>query len=150
MVRGYFDPLYSDSEKKTKTNTKKFYYYLQDYLERKRKETPSEILNKMPTLILMDSSLSLLRPAKRSSDNVSENGYDNPNESFQLMDLAKWGVDWLLSHIEKVYKLEYVAVLDYASQCDLVVPFTRDIAEVRAKVYIPIISYYTDIFYDRK
>ena len=82
----------------------------------------------------MDSSLSLLRPAKRSSDNSLENGYDNPNESFQLMDLAKWGVDWLLSHIEKVYKLEYVAVLDYASQCDLVVPFTRDIAEVRAKV----------------
>ena len=97
----------------------------------------------------MDSSLSLLRPAKRSSDNSLENGYDNPNESFQLMDLAKWGVDWLLSHIEKVYKLEYVAVLDYASQCDLVVPFTRDIAEVRAKVYIPIISYYTDIFYKR-
>ena len=88
----------------------------------------------MPTLILMDSSLSLLRPAKRCSDNSLENGYDNPNESFQLMDLAKWGVDWLLSHIEKVYKLEYVAVLDYASQCDLVVPFTRDIAEVRAKV----------------
>ena len=88
----------------------------------------------MPTLILMDSSLSLLRPANRSTENGIENGFDHTTEPYQLMDLAKWGVDWLLSHIEKVYKLEHVAVLDYASQCDLVVPFTRDIPEVRAKV----------------
>ena len=88
----------------------------------------------MPTLILMDSSLSMLRPSSRSPENGGDNGFDHISEPFQLMDLAKWGVDWLLSHIEKVYKLEHVAVLDYASQCDLVVPFTRDIAEVRAKV----------------
>ena len=88
----------------------------------------------MPTLILMDSSLSMLRPSSRSPENGGDNGFDHIAEPFQLMDLAKWGVDWLLSHIEKVYKLEHVAVLDYASQCDLVVPFTRDIAEVRAKV----------------
>ena len=125
MVRGYFDPPYSKKKINSKTKTKNL---------SKKTEGKSEIWKKMPTLILMDSSLSLLRPAKRCSDNSLENGYDNPNESFQLMDLAKWGVDWLLSHIEKVYKLEYVAVLDYASQCDLVVPFTRDIAEVRAKV----------------
>ena len=94
----------------------------------------------MPTLILMDSSLSMLRPSSRSPENGGDNGFDHIAEPFQLMDLAKWGVDWLLSHIEKVYKLEHVAVLDYASQCDLVVPFTRDIAEVRAKVisiYLP-------------
>ena len=82
----------------------------------------------------MDSSLSMLRPSSRSPENGGDNGFDHIAEPFQLMDLAKWGVDWLLSHIEKVYKLEHVAVLDYASQCDLVVPFTRDIAEVRAKV----------------
>ena len=82
----------------------------------------------------MDSSLSMLRPSNRSLENGGDNGFDHISEPFQLMDLAKWGVDWLLSHIEKVYKLEHVAVLDYASQCDLVVPFTRDIAEVRAKV----------------
>ena len=131
MVRGYFDPPYSKKKINSKTKTKNIFFIFD--IEKKT-EGKSEIWKKMPTLILMDSSLSLLRPAKRCSDNSLENGYDNPNESFQLMDLAKWGVDWLLSHIEKVYKLEYVAVLDYASQCDLVVPFTRDIAEVRAKV----------------
>ncbi len=50
------------------------------------------------------------------------------------MDLAKWGVDFLLNHLEKAYKLEQVALLSYSSQCDLVVNFTRDITELRAKL----------------
>ena len=82
----------------------------------------------MPTVILMDSSLSMLRPAnKGSSESAAE-------ESFQIMDLAKWGVDWLLNHLEKVFKLEQVAILAFGCQCDLFVQFTRDMPEVRAKV----------------
>jgi hypothetical protein len=84
----------------------------------------------MPTVILIDSSLSMLRPATTSEAEVGADGH-------QLMDLAKWGVDLLLDHLEKVYKLEHVAVLSYATQCDLVASFTRDIPEVRAKVYNP-------------
>ena len=54
----------------------------------KEKLGKTKILDKMPTLILMDSSISLLRPHKRSSDNGLDNSYANLNESFQLMDLA--------------------------------------------------------------
>ena len=50
------------------------------------------------------------------------------------MDLAKWGIDLLLGHIEKAYKMEHVAILSYGCQCDLVCPFTRDISELRAKI----------------
>lgn len=69
----------------------------------------------------------MLRLANEKSES-SENG------DFQLLDLAKWGIDLLLNHIEKVYRLEHVAVLSYGTQCDLVCPFVRDISEVRGKI----------------
>ena len=92
---------------------------------------------KMPTLILIDSSLSMLRPANRppTLERTSESSeLSRENDAFELMDLAKWGIDLLLGHIEKVYKMEHVAILSYGCQCDLVCPFTRDISELRAKI----------------
>ena len=90
----------------------------------------------MPTLILIDSSLSMLRPANRppTLERTSESELSRENDAFELMDLAKWGIDLLLGHIEKVYKMEHVAILSYGCQCDLVCPFTRDISELRAKI----------------
>ena len=123
----------------------------------------------MPTVILLDASLSMLRPVqygrRKSKDKKTrfKSTYDDPNQidmsdtneqstdsdgnkvsqnsaysntSTQFMNLAKWGIDKLLSHFEQTYKLEQVAVLSYSSQCDLVAPFSRDIAEVRGKVYL--------------
>ena len=119
----------------------------------------------MPTVILLDASLSMLRPVengrgcnegnnkriKLPMDNPDGAGFDDNsssqdkssnenamygNNGIELMNLAKWGIDKLLTHFEQSYKLEQVAVLTYSSQCDLVVPFTRDIAEVRGKVII--------------
>ena len=121
----------------------------------------------MCTVILLDASLSMLRPVEcgrrtyaeqsrkecktanndsssigtvEDTGNFSLNGSRDisgkpfVNSNIQLMDLAKLGIDKLLSHFELAYKLEQVAVLSYSSQCDLVVPFTRDISEVRGKV----------------
>ena len=118
----------------------------------------------MPTVILLDASLSMLRPVENGlsknrnssklsktldknseragfdeNDSVHDNKVSNENKNYcnsgiELMNLAKWGIDQLLTHFEQSYKLEQVAVLTFSSQCDLVVPFTRDIAEVRAKV----------------
>lgn len=123
----------------------------------------------MPTVILLDASLSMLRPIENgrrngldkmnrlttTNDNCSLTGLDvntcvgngltsDTDKGFgssevQLMNLAKWGIDKLLSHFEQAYKLEQVAVLSYSSQCDLVAPFTRDIAEVRGKVIFRLI-----------
>ena len=123
----------------------------------------------MPTIILLDASLSMLRPVEHGRRNCKEtvlqdkisNGNSNldrlsddkcggdddegnidvtnnelSNSGIQLMTLAKWGIDKLLSHFEQIYKLEQVAVLSYSSQCELVAPFTRDIAEVRGKVIL--------------
>lgn len=87
----------------------------------------------MPTLILIDSSLSMLRPANKPSSEVGT-PESRDNDVFELMDLAKWGIDLLLGHIEKAYKMEHVAILSYGCQCDLVCPFTRDISELRAKI----------------
>ena len=109
----------------------------------------------MPTVILLDASLSMLRPvdnglssnknstnrSKSNNGNIEGTGFGE-NESalntassgIELMNLAKWGIDKLLTHFEQSYKLEQIAVLTFSSQCDLIVPFTRDIAEVRAKV----------------
>ena len=91
----------------------------------------------MPTIILIDSSLSMQRPAnKPSSERPSEPSTpeSRDNDAFELMDLAKWGIDLLLGHIEKVYKMENVAILSYGNQVELVCPFTRDISELRAKI----------------
>ena len=43
----------------------------------------------MPTIILLDSSLSMLRPASKLTEKSPENGVD---EGCQLMDLAKWAM----------------------------------------------------------
>ena len=108
----------------------------------------------MPTVLLLDASLSMLRPVENGlSSNKNDNNRNKSNgniegpgfgeiesalnttsSGIELMNLAKWGIDKLLNHFEQSYKLEQIAVLTFSSQCDLVVPFTRDIAEVRAKV----------------
>jgi len=64
----------------------------------------------------------------------NESALNTASSGIELMNLAKWGIDKLLTHFEQSYKLEQIAVLTFSSQCDLIVPFTRDIAEVRAKV----------------
>ena len=108
----------------------------------------------MPTVLLLDASLSMLRPVEnglssnkngnnrnKSNGNIegpgfgeNESALNTTSSGIELMNLAKWGIDKLLNHFEQSYKLEQIAVLTFSSQCDLVVPFTRDIAEVRAKV----------------
>ncbi len=88
----------------------------------------------MPTLILIDASLSMARLANRPPEKNTDHSPSNEDPSgVQILDLAKWGIDHLLNHIENVYKMEHIAILSYGTQCDLVCPFIRDISEVRAK-----------------
>lgn len=44
-----------------------------------------------------------------------------------LFDLAKTGIESFLSHLEKSSKLEFVSLIGYSSQCELLCPFTRDL-----------------------
>ena len=85
----------------------------------------------MPTVILLDNSLSMIRPCRPPGH--PEVAVHDP---VQLLDLAKWGVDRLLDHVERHFKLEQVAVLTFSSKAVVVAPFSRDIAGTRVKVAI--------------
>jgi hypothetical protein len=74
----------------------------------------------MPTLLVLDCSLSMLRRA--SSDAGS------------ILDLAKSGLDQLLSHVETTHKLEHVSLVCYSSEVFLYTPFQRDVADIRQRL----------------
>ncbi|KAF4091587.1 hypothetical protein AMELA_G00038630 [Ameiurus melas] len=69
----------------------------------------------MPTVVLMDASLSMTRP-------VSLEG----TEEFQRKNLAVHGLTMLFEHMATNYKLEFTALVAFSSLWDLMVPFTRD------------------------
>ncbi|KAK2848065.1 hypothetical protein Q7C36_009747 [Tachysurus vachellii] len=69
----------------------------------------------MPTVVLMDVSLSMTRP-------VSLEG----TEEFQRKNLAVHGLTMLFEHMATNYKLEFTALVAFSSLWELMVPFTRD------------------------
>ena len=88
----------------------------------------------MPTIIVMDLSLSMLRPASTSTSAPAVNDVDVDEEPQTLFDLAKIGVRSFLNHLEKNSRLEFVSLIGYSSQCDLICPFSRDFQELRDKL----------------
>nr|XP_040582131.1 integrator complex subunit 14-like [Lepeophtheirus salmonis] len=76
----------------------------------------------MPTVIILDTSLSMLRP-------ISEKDL-----STTYMDLAIGGISMILDHLEQHFKLEYVALLLHSSLSDVLVGFTRDLNVIRDKL----------------
>lgn len=69
----------------------------------------------MPTLVLMDVSLSMTRP-------VSQDG----SEEFQRKNLAVHGLNMLFEHMASNYRLEFTALMAFSSLWELLVSFTRD------------------------
>ncbi|XP_028287522.1 integrator complex subunit 14 isoform X2 [Parambassis ranga] len=69
----------------------------------------------MPTIVLMDVSLSMTRP-------VSVDG----SEEFQRKNLAVHGLNMLFEHMSSNYRLEFTALMAFSSLWELLVPFTRD------------------------
>lgn len=69
----------------------------------------------MPTVVLMDASLSMTRP-------VSLEG----SEEFQRKNLAVHGLTMLFEHMATNYRLEFTALVVFSSLWELMVPFTRD------------------------
>uniref|UniRef100_A0A3Q3L8L4 Integrator complex subunit 14 n=1 Tax=Mastacembelus armatus TaxID=205130 RepID=A0A3Q3L8L4_9TELE len=69
----------------------------------------------MPTVVLMDVSLSMTRP-------VSVDG----SEEFQRKNLAVHGLNMLFEHMASNYRLEFTALMAFSSLWELLVPFTRD------------------------
>uniref|UniRef100_A0A667Y2U9 Integrator complex subunit 14 n=1 Tax=Myripristis murdjan TaxID=586833 RepID=A0A667Y2U9_9TELE len=69
----------------------------------------------MPTVVLMDVSLSMTRP-------VSLDG----SEDFQRKNLAVHGLTMLFEHMAANYRLEFTSLVAFSSLWELLVPFTRD------------------------
>uniref|UniRef100_A0A8C2WCJ9 Integrator complex subunit 14 n=1 Tax=Cyclopterus lumpus TaxID=8103 RepID=A0A8C2WCJ9_CYCLU len=69
----------------------------------------------MPTVVLMDVSLSMTRP-------VSLDGSDE----FQRKNLAVHGLNMLFEHMASNYRLEFTSLMAFSSLWELLVPFTRD------------------------
>lgn len=76
----------------------------------------------MPTVVLMDSSLSMTRP-------VSVEG----SEEFQRKNLAVHGLTMLFEHMATNYRLEFTSLVAFSSLWELLVPFTRDYNTLQVK-----------------
>ena len=76
----------------------------------------------MPTIVLLDRSLSMLRPASQ----------EDPDQS--RLDLARSGLSWFFNYLSEHFPLEYTSLLSFSSLCDVVVPFTRDFEDLKSKL----------------
>ena len=75
----------------------------------------------MPTVLLLDRSLSMMRPAALGT-------------SSSRLDLARLGLTWFLDYLAQYFPLEYAALLTFSSYCEVAVPFTRDYESVKSKL----------------
>ena len=55
-------------------------------------------------------------------------------DDLELRHLAIQGISKLLDQIETNCRLEHVALLQFSSLCELTVPFTRDMDQIRSKL----------------
>ena len=68
----------------------------------------------MPTVFLLDRSLSMRRSVSRDHSELTRH------------DLACRGLEWFLRYMKDVFPLEHTSLLSFSSQCDVMVPFTRE------------------------
>ena len=59
-------------------------------------------------------------------------GKDNPDHTRHS--LACRGLEWFLDYMGQSFPLEYTAILTFSSACDVLVPFTRDYAQLKEKL----------------
>jgi len=94
----------------------------------------------MPTVIIVDNSLSMGRLVGKKEKENKPPTPKSPQETITIDDdlelrhLAIQGISFLLDQIETNCRLEHVALLQFSSLCELTVPFTRDIDQVRSKL----------------
>ena len=84
----------------------------------------------MPTIVLLDTSLSMRRPTGKT------------NQEYSRHDLACRGIEWFFNYLEKYFPYEYTSFHTFSSTCETLQTFTRDYKQLKEKL--------TDIgFHDR-
>lgn len=79
---------------------------------------------KMPTVILLDVSLSMSRPVQTP----------DTEESHTRLSLGFAAINAFLDYLHAHAKLEYVSLVAFSSLYEVVVPFTRDYDSIRSKM----------------
>ena len=77
----------------------------------------------MPTVILLDVSLSMSRRVPEADGKKTET---------QLLHLAQNGIHYFLDELAERSKLEFTSLVIFSSLWEIVVPFTRDFAALKA------------------
>lgn len=72
----------------------------------------------MPTVILLDKSLSMKRPARTEARTDTR------------LSLATEGLEFFLSYLERCFPMEYTCLMAFSSSCEVLAPFTRDSKEL--------------------
>uniref|UniRef100_A0A1B6BY33 Integrator complex subunit 14 n=1 Tax=Clastoptera arizonana TaxID=38151 RepID=A0A1B6BY33_9HEMI len=80
----------------------------------------------MPTVILLDNSLSMAQPVL-----LPESG-----ESTTHLQLAIHGINGLLDYLTHYCKLEFVSLLTFSSMYEVISPFTRDFDMLKARLQV--------------
>lgn len=76
----------------------------------------------MPTIILLDVSLSMCRTLPLS----------DTNEPYQIKNLANYGINSFLDYLSQHCKLEYASLMIFSSYWEIVTRFTRDYDSIRS------------------
>ena len=76
----------------------------------------------MPTVVLLDTSLSMRRPASRSNSEICRH------------DLACNGIEWFFEYLRKCFPYEYTSFHTFSSSLETLQPFTRDYALLKGKL----------------
>ncbi|XP_058460146.1 integrator complex subunit 14 [Malaya genurostris] len=87
----------------------------------------------MPTIIALDVSLSMTRPAP-GGNTVSTTG-SSGEEIWTYHQLAIHGINTILDYLAKHSRLEFVSLIIYSSLYEVVVDFTRDYESIRQALH---------------
>ena len=84
----------------------------------------------MPTLVILDASLSMMRPLTASSSQVSDASSVETRRSAAQTCLCS-----LFDYIAANDRMEFAALVVFSSLFEVVVPFTRDHHELKVHMY---------------
>lgn len=93
----------------------------------------------MPTVILLDNSLSLIRPISQSA--ADGNSYHSRLDFFQKGFKSRThlihftGLQHFLQLVSKEHPLEIISLMTFSADAKVIVPFTRDTYELQHGVY---------------
>uniref|UniRef100_A0A6G1SB35 Integrator complex subunit 14 n=1 Tax=Aceria tosichella TaxID=561515 RepID=A0A6G1SB35_9ACAR len=89
----------------------------------------------MPTVILLDVSLSMCRSASRTSNNDGPNNSKNKTNTVEIRQLANVGIGILLDYFAQNAQLEHTALVVYSSLWEVRHDFTRNHETIKNGIY---------------